>query len=90
MDLHKTNDTQTTMQVFCFVLLFKTAPEVYGGSQAKGQIGATAAGLPTATTTQDPNLVCALYHSSQQHQIFNQMSKARHWTRTLMDPSQVR
>ena len=30
---------------FFFLLLFRAAPEVYGGSQARGQIGATAAGL---------------------------------------------
>ena len=31
--------------VFFFFLLFKTAPVVYGGSQARGRIRATAAGL---------------------------------------------
>ena len=32
------------MMVFQF-LLFRAAPEAHGGSQARGQIGATAAGL---------------------------------------------
>ena len=31
----------------------------------------------TATTVQDPSCVCDLHHSSQQHQIFNPLSKAR-------------
>ena len=30
---------------FFFFLLFGATPEAYGGSQARGQIGATAAGL---------------------------------------------
>ena len=30
---------------YLFVWLFKTTPVVYGGSQSRGQIGATAAGL---------------------------------------------
>ena len=30
--------------LFCFVLFFRAAPAVYGGSQARGQIEATAAG----------------------------------------------
>ena len=33
------------MFLFVFVLLFRAAPMAYGGSQARGQIGATAAGL---------------------------------------------
>ena len=28
-----------------YLLIFRTEPEAYGGSQARGQIGATAAGL---------------------------------------------
>ena len=31
--------------LFCFLLLFRASPAAYGGSQARGQIGATAAGL---------------------------------------------
>ena len=30
---------------YTFVLLFRAVPEAYGGSQARGLIGATAAGL---------------------------------------------
>ena len=39
--------------------------------------------------TQDLSRVCNLHHSSQQNQILNPRSKARDWTRVLMDPSQV-
>ena len=31
--------------LFCFVLLFRAAPAAYGGSRARGGIGAVAAGL---------------------------------------------
>ena len=58
--------------VFC---LFRAVPTAYGGSQAKGQIGAAAASLP---------------HSSQHHRILNPLSKARDRTRILMDTSQFR
>ena len=45
--------------VFC---LFRAAPATYGGFQARGLIGAVAAGL---------------HHSSQQHQILNPPDDAR-------------
>ena len=57
--------------VFCF---FRAAPTAYGGPQARGPTGATAAGL------------C---HSSWQHQIFNPQSKAKDRTDNLMVRSQV-
>ena len=47
----------------------------YGGSQARGQMGAAAAGLP---------------HSSRQHRIFNPWSEVRAGTLILMDTSWVR
>ena len=45
--------------VFClFVLLFRATPTVYGGSQARGGIGATAADLhhSRSNTTSKPSL----------------------------------
>ena len=39
----------------------------------------------TAIATQDPSLVCDLYHSSQQHRILNTLSKDRDQTRVLID-----
>ena len=50
---------------------------VYGGSQARGQIGAVAAGLATAKATCDPTCACNLHHSSGQHLILNLLSKGR-------------
>ena len=41
------------------------------------------------TTTQDPSHVCDLYHSSQQHQILNTLSRARDRTCILMNTSRV-
>ena len=46
----------------------------------------------TATATQDLSQVCDLchrYHSFRQHWILNPLSKARYWTRILMDTSQA-
>ena len=52
----------------------------YGGSQARGPIGATANARATATPDQ----------SSQQHRILNPLSEARDQTHNLMVPSQIR
>ena len=49
----------------------------YGGSQAKGRIGAVATGLHHNTATPDPSRVCDLHHSSGQCQILNPLSEAR-------------
>ena len=59
---------------FFFSWIFRAAPMAYGGSQARGLIGAIAADL---------------YHSSQQHWILNPLSEARDPTCVLMDTSQV-
>ena len=53
---------------FCF-LLFRATPAAYGSSQARGQIGATAAHL---------------HHSSWQHRILNPLSKARDQTSWIL------
>ena len=42
-----------------------------------------------ATDMKDLSHDCNLYHSSQQHQILNPLSEARHQTCILMDTSQV-
>ena len=75
---------------FFFFLVFSRATlAAYGGSQAKGLIGAIAPGLHRATATQDPSHVCNLHHSSRQCQILNSLSEARDRTRILMDTSQA-
>ena len=69
--------------LFCFILfyfilfylLFRAAPSAYGSSQAHGRIRATAVNL---------------HHSSQQPRIFNPLSEARDWTRSLMGTSWIR
>ena len=70
-----------------FIFAFSTAaPEAYGGSQARGQIRATPAGLrqshsnARATATPDSSHICDLHHGSQQHRILNPLSKARDQT----------
>ena len=57
------------------VCFFRAALEAYGGSQARGKIGAVATGL---------------YHSSRQCWIFNPLSEARDRTCNLMVPSWIR
>ena len=55
--------------------LSRASPAAYGGSQARGLIGASAAGLS---------------HRSRQRGILNPLSKARGQTRNLSVPSQIR
>ena len=43
----------------------------------------------TATATQDPTLLCHLYHSAQQRLILHPLSEARDQPLLLMDASQV-
>ena len=66
--------------LFFFFLLFRAAPVVYGVSQARSQIRATAAGLHQATAMQDLSFACDLHHSSWQRQILNLLSEARDGT----------
>ena len=72
-----------------FFCLFRAAPTAYGGSQARGLIGAIAVAYATATATQDPSRVCDLHYSSRQGQILNPLSETRDRTCVLMDASQV-
>ena len=76
--------------LFFFLLFLWATPTAYGGSQARGRIGAVAAGLARATAVQDPSRVCNLHHSSRQRRIVNPLSKGRDRTRNLMVPSQIR
>ena len=66
--------------IYLFIYLFfpRAAPEAYGGSQARGLIGAVATTAYARTTaTQDPSCVCNLHHSSQQCRFLNPLSKTR-------------
>ena len=57
----------------------------YGDSQARGRIGAVAAGL----YNRDLSHICDLHCSSRQHWILNPLSEARCQTHILMDASGV-
>ena len=59
---------------FVFCLFLRATPSAYGGSQARGLIGAVAADL---------------HHSSPKHRILNPLSEARNRTCNLMFPSRI-
>ena len=58
--------------------LFRATPAAFGNSQARGQIGAAAAGLhhSHSNSGSDTSVTC-VHHSSQQHRILNLLSEAR-------------
>ena len=72
--------------VFC---LFRVVPATYGGSQARGQIGAAAAGLHQSHSNTRSELCLRLHHSLWQRPILNPLSEARDRTRNLMVPSWI-
>ena len=74
---------------FFFFGLFRAAPVAYGGSQARGWIGAKLPAYTTATAMPDPSCNFDLCHSSQQCLILNPLREARDGTFVLMDTSQV-
>ena len=76
---------------FFFFCLFRAAPAVYGGSQAKGPIGAVAASLhrSQSNTRSYLSCICNLHHSLWQRWILNPPIKARDWTRNLVVPSWI-
>ena len=70
--------------VFC---PFTATPMAYGGSQARGLIGAIAAKLTPQPP--DSSYICDLHHSSWRHRILNPVSEVRDRTCNLMVPSQI-
>ena len=66
--------------------LFRATAVAYGGSQARGPIGA----YTRATATPDPSRIFDLHHSSQQCRIFSPLSKARDQPHNLIVPNQIR
>ena len=64
-------------------------PVAYGGSQARGPIGAIAASLHHSHSNAGSDPVCDLRHSSRQCQILHPLNEARDRTRNLMDASWV-
>ena len=53
--------------IYLFILLFKAAPAVYGGSQARGLIGDTAAGLHRSQSSAGSKLDLATYTTAHSH-----------------------
>ena len=75
---------------FFFSLFFRSTPPSRGSSQARGVIGATAAGLCHSHSKLDPSCIFDLNSSSQQLWILNPLNEARDGTQTLMVPSWIR
>ena len=50
--------------IFFFFGIFRAVPIAYGSSQARGQIGATAAGLHHSHSNAGSEPVCSLHHGS--------------------------
>ena len=67
--------THHSITVLFFSFLFRAAPGAYGSSQARGWIGAAAAGLGHSHSNAGSSHVCDLHHSSRQLQILNPLSK---------------
>ena len=75
--------------VFC-PFFFRAAPAAYRGSQARGLIRATAAGLRHSHSNVRYQLHHDLHHSSRQHLILNPLREVRDRTRNLIVPSWIR
>ena len=75
--------------LFYFIWLFRATPLAHGSSQARGQIGAIAAGLyhSHSNSRSMPHLQPA--PQSPQCQILNPLSKAKDQTCVLMDTGQI-
>ena len=69
--------------------LFRAALLAYGGSQARDQIRAAAAGLHPSHSNTRSEPLCDLHLSSSQCQILNPLGEARDQPQILMDPRQV-
>ena len=72
---------------FFFFFLLRAEPVAYGRFQARGPVGAEAAGLHHSHSNSGSSLVCSLHCSSRQLQILNPLSKARDQPQILMDTS---
>ena len=77
-------------KIIFFFLLFRASPVAYRSSQARGQIGATAAGLHHSNSNTGSELRLPLTPQFRQCWFPNLLCKARDGTHILMDPSQIR
>ena len=69
---------------FCLFVFSRAAPSTYGGSQARGLIGAVGSSLRHSHSNLDLSRVFNLYHSSRQSWILNPLIEARDQTRNLV------
>ena len=77
---------------FFFFCLFKAIPEAHGGSQARGPVGAVAAGLRQSHSHSNAGCELCLRPTPQLTavpQILDPLSEARDKLHILMDASQV-
>ena len=77
------------INVYIFWLFFRATPEAYGGSQARGQIGATAASLHHSYSNARSKLFLWPIPQLIATPILNPLSEARDWTLSLMDTSRI-
>ena len=87
--LYSRNCHNIVNQLYIYFFLFGAIGAAYGGSQARGPIGAAAAGLCQSHGNARSSRICDLHHSLRQCQLLNPPSVARDRTHTLMDTSLV-
>ena len=75
---------------FFFFLVFRATPVAYRGSQARGRIGAAAAGLCHSYSNTRSKTCLLPTPQLMQRRILTPLSEARDGTRVLMDTSRVR
>ena len=72
-----------------YLFIFRAAPVAHGSSQARGLIGATAAGICHSNSNVRSEPYRDMHHISQQCWILNLLSEVRDQTHVLLDKSQV-
>ena len=75
MDADNPLDGEPAFLSFLFFFFFRTTPSAYGGSQARGRIGATAAGLHHSHSNARPEP--CLQPTPQLVAMLNPLSEAR-------------
>ena len=87
LELELSPDLAFSFTFFLF-FFFRASPTAYGDSQARGQIGATAAGLHHSHSQIQATFV-TYNRSSLQRWILNPLSEARDRIGNLMVPNQI-
>ena len=89
LSLHLPNSFFLFVCLFVFFAISWAASVAYGGSQARGLIGAVAASLRQSHSNAGSELCLQPTPQLTASQIFNPLSKARDRTRNLMVPSRI-